>query len=170
MIASSKPCYFWFQNPISFFHIICLAIVLASYDAMALEEADYRLNDLDGVEHRISNLRGKWVVINFWATWCAPCLKEMPELQAFYQNNRARAEVWGVTFEDTDILNIRKFVAQLGVTYPILGFGQDPKTGYGAVKVLPTTFIIDQEGKFFHRFEGPITENDIFEIIGLAPN
>ena len=54
-------------------------------------------------EHRVSDNRGKWLVINFWATWCTPCLKEMPELERFYQDNKARAEVWGVTFEDSDI-------------------------------------------------------------------
>ena len=166
MTISSKSCQYWFYKPVIFFHIICLALVLMSYDAVAEEDADYRLIDLDGVEHRVSDLRGKWLVINFWATWCAPCLREMPELQRFYQNHGAVAEVWGVTFEDTDISNIREYIAKLGVTYPILGYGQDPETGYGTVKVLPTTFIIDQDGKFFHRFEGPITENDIFEIIG----
>ncbi len=166
MIMSSKFCQFWFYKPVNFFHIICLALVLTSYDAMAEEDADYRLIDLDGVEHRVSDLRGKWLVINFWATWCAPCLKEMPELQSFYQNHQAIAEVWGVTFEDADISSIREYVTKLRVTYPILGYGQDPQTGYGNVTVLPTTFIIDPDGKFFHRFEGPIIENDILEIIG----
>ncbi len=54
---------------------------------------------------------------------------------------------------------------EFNVSYPILGHGQDPKTSYGYVTVLPTTFIIDQQGKFYHRFEGPISEQDILEVI-----
>ena len=70
-----------------------------------------------------------------------------------------------MTFEDTDIKSIRKYVDKLGVTYPILGYGQDPKTGFGLVTVLPTTFVINPEGKLQHKFEGPITAEDISNII-----
>ncbi len=100
-------------------------------------------------------------MINFWATWCAPCLKELPELERFYQQNRTTAQLWGVTFEDSDKPAIREFVERLGVSFPILGYGEDPKTGYGEVRVLPTTFLINPEGLFQHRFEGPITAQDI---------
>ena len=145
--------------------LTCLIPLLVT----AADIPDYRLKDLQGNEHRVSDLRGKWLVINFWATWCSPCLAEMPELELFYKNHRTSAEVWGVTFEDTSKENIIKFTRQLKVTYPILGYGQDPLTGYGQVTVLPTTFIIDREGLFFHRFEGPITSQDIVDVIpGLA--
>ena len=73
--------------------------------------------------------------------------------------------MWGVTFEDNGLEKIRDFVKRLGVTYPILGYAQDPLTGYGSVTVLPTTFIIDPKGLFFHRFEGPITAQDISNVI-----
>lgn len=102
---------------------ISLVISLLTFQAAAAENPDYLLRDLDGVEHRVSDYRGKWLAINFWATWCAPCLKEMPELERFYQDNKARAQVWGVAFEDSDIGKITQFVSQLGVTYPILGYG-----------------------------------------------
>ena len=132
------------------------------------DSADYELRDLEGKLHRVSDNRGKWLVINFWATWCPPCIAEMPELQKFHQQNQANAQVWGVTFEDTHKANVRRFIEQLGITYPILGYGQDPLTGFGTVTVLPTTFIIDKQGLFYHRFEGPITAQDIAEIIGQS--
>lgn len=146
--------------------IVSAIILIASLvTAQASEKSDYQLKDLDGKLHSVSNLRGKWLVINFWASWCPPCIKEMPELENFYQNNKEIAEVWGVTFEDSNIAGIKDFVKKLNVNYPILGFGQDPKTGYGLVTVLPTTFIIDRRGQFLHRFEGPITEADIVNMI-----
>ena len=145
--------------------LLALGIAQAAAPAGAEDQFDYRLNDLNGVEFRASDSIGKWLIINFWATWCTPCLKEMPELEKFYQANRHRADVWGVTFEDTDIDAIRRYVARLGVTYPILGYGQDPKTGYGEVTGLPTTFVIDPEGNFLRKFEGPIGADDLVEAI-----
>ena len=150
------------------FHIrlfILSLLIGVTGPTIAEEQADYQLKDLDGVVHKVSDLKGKWLVMNFWATWCPPCIKEMPELESFYQNHPDTAEVWGVSFEMTDPSDIKSFVESLNVTYPILGNGQEPKTGYGTVKVLPTTFIIDRDGKFLHRFEGPITEQDIVEVI-----
>jgi len=145
-----------------------LTFILTLTAAIAVageEQQDYSLNDLNGITHRVSDLKGKFLVMNFWATWCAPCIHEMPELEKFYKNHKDTAVVWGITFEDSNIESIRSFVKKLNVTYPILGFGQDPRTGYGQVNVLPTTFVIDQNGKFLHRFEGPITAQDIVGII-----
>ena len=137
---------------------LCMVALLGSSAIRAENTSDFALKDLDGKEHRVSDLSGKWLVLNFWATWCAPCIREMPELEAFYKKHKDDdAVVWGVTYEDISISKIRQFVADLGVTYPILGYGQQPYTGYGNVKVLPTTFLIDPQGKFYKRYEGPIT-------------
>ena len=145
--------------------IVWLVLALLPVVIQADDSADYELRDMDGKSHRVSDYRGKWLIINFWATWCSPCIQEMPELERFYQQNISSAQVWGVTFEDTDKAKIRQFIEQLGITYPVLGYGQDPLTGFGTVTVLPTTFVIDKQGLFFHRFEGPITAQDITKII-----
>jgi cytochrome c biogenesis protein CcmG/thiol:disulfide interchange protein DsbE len=145
--------------------LISLIVGMLPVSVNANEAFDYQLRDLDGQLHRVSDHRGKWLIINFWATWCPPCIREMPELERFFQENKATAHLWGVTFEDSDRVKIQDFVKRLGVTYPILGHGQDPLTGYGNVNVLPTTFIIDPSGLFYHRFEGPISARDIVDII-----
>ncbi len=145
--------------------LLALSITVLLLPAYSDTGADYALRDLDGNTHKVSDLKGKWLVMNFWATWCPPCIHEIPELEKFYQNNQQTAEVWGVTFENSGIDTVKSFLKEFNVSYPILGYGQDPKTGYGFVTVLPTTFIIDQQGKFYHRFEGPITEQDILEVI-----
>jgi len=145
--------------------IVWLVFALLPVVIQAEDSADYELRDLDGKSHRVSDNRGKWLIINFWATWCPPCIQEMPELERFHQQNISSAQVWGVTFEDTDKAKIRQFIEQLGITYPVLGYGQDALTGFGTVTVLPTTFVIDKQGLFFHRFEGPITAQDITAVI-----
>ena len=141
--------------------LLALFLLLALPGAKADESFDYQLRDMDGRLYKVSDYRGKWLIINFWATWCAPCLKEMPELERFYQQNRESAQVWGVSFEDGDKAAIQAYVDHVGVTFPILGYGQDPLTGYGEVRVLPTTFVIGPDGLFRRRFEGPITAEDL---------
>jgi len=145
--------------------IVWFVLALVPVVNQASDNTDYELRDMDGKSHRVSDNRGKWLIINFWATWCPPCIQEMPELERFYKQNISSAQVWGVTFEDTDKAKIRQFIEQLGITYPVLGYGQDPLTGFGTVTVLPTTFVIDKQGLFFHRFEGPITAQDITAVI-----
>ena len=112
-------------------------VIVMAFPASAQE--DYVLPDLDGEMHSLAAQKGKWLVMNFWATWCGPCLHEMPELQAFYENNRDTANVWGVTFEETPVATIREFVQRLKVRYPIVGKEGDPRTPFGQVRVLPTT-------------------------------
>ena len=143
--------------------LACLGlIILFSPPGLAGDSVrDYQLRDLDGQLYRASDYRGRWLVINFWATWCAPCLHEMPELQRFYENNIERAMLWGVTFEDENRAAIVEFIERLGVTYPILGFGQEPQTGFGKITVLPTTFVIDPDGSLRQRFEGPVKSNHL---------
>ena len=145
--------------------IAWLVFALLPVVNQASDNTDYELRDMDGKSHQVSDNRGKWLIINFWATWCPPCIQEMPELERFYQQNSSSAQVWGVTFEDSDKATIRQFIEQLGITYPVLGYGQDPLTGFGTVTVLPTTFVIDKQGLFLHRFEGPITAQNIAKII-----
>jgi thiol-disulfide isomerase/thioredoxin len=120
--------------------MITLLLCLMSLATSADDIFDYQLHDLDGLLHRASDSRGKWLVINFWATWCAPCLKELPELERFYQHNYDTAQLWGVTFEDTHKASIIEFTERLGISFPILGHAEDPLTGYGEVRVYPPRF------------------------------
>ena len=145
--------------------LLILALSLSPGLSLAESAPDYALRDIDGNLHRASDHRGRWLINNFWATWCAPCIREMPELEKFYTEYRAQAVVWGVSFEDTPKDELLAFVERTGVTYPILGYGQDPLTGFGRVRVLPTTFLINPDGLFHHRFEGPIQASQIVEVI-----
>src|SRR5579871_1204333 len=113
---------------------------------------DFALESLDGKTMRLSDLRGKAVLLNFWATWCGPCKIEMPwfvELQKEY--GPQGLQIVGVAMDDTSKDDIAKFVKEMGVNYPILLGKEAVGEQYGGVNVLPTTFFIDREGKIVAR-------------------
>lgn len=112
---------------------------------------DFTLPDLDGKRYQLSDLKGKVVVINFWATWCAPCRKEIPDLRAIYDEYKDQGvEILGISLDQIDKSQIRKFVKNFKVNYPILHGTQSELNkilnAYQTGQFLPTTFIIDREG------------------------
>lgn len=114
---------------------------------------DFELKSLDGKNVKLSDFRGKAVLLNFWATWCGPCRIEMPwfvELQKEY--GPQGLQIVGVAMDDPGSeAEIAKFARDLGVNYPVL-LGTEPVgQSYGGVNVLPTTFFVDRDGKLVAR-------------------
>jgi thiol-disulfide isomerase/thioredoxin len=112
---------------------------------------DFDLKTLDGKTMKLSDLRGKAVLLNFWATYCGPCKVEMPwfvELQKQYGPDGF--QIVGVANDDASPDEIAKFAKDLGVNYPIL-IGQDPVSDTYKVSVLPTTYFVDRSGKLIAR-------------------
>jgi thiol-disulfide isomerase/thioredoxin len=113
---------------------------------------DFQLPTLEGKQLRLSDLRGKAVLLNFWATYCEPCKVEMPwfvELQQQY--GPQGFQIVGVTMDDASNADIAKFTKAMGINYPIV-IGQDSVgESYGGVGVLPTTFFLDRDGKLIAR-------------------
>jgi len=81
----------------------CLCACVISHPSVGSgESVDFKLADLSGQEYILSDYRGRWVVINFWATWCGPCMKEIPELIRFQNEHHSRVQVFGISFEKTE--------------------------------------------------------------------
>ena len=118
---------------------------------------DFELPDLDGQPHSLADYRGDWVVVNYWATWCAPCRKEIPDLSALH-DARSDITVLGLAFEDTSVEDFRTFLEQYPASYPILLVDvYDPPAMLGAPRALPTTFLVNTKGEMVHTWIGPIT-------------
>jgi len=113
---------------------------------------DFDLQTLDGGNLRLSSLRGKAVLLNFWATWCGPCKIEMPwfvQLQKEY--GPQGFQIIGVAMDDASTDDIAKFAKDMDVNYPILLGKEAVGLSYGGVNVLPTTFFLDRDGKVIAR-------------------
>jgi len=116
---------------------------------------DFTLESLDGTSVRLSDLRGKAVLLNFWATWCSPCKIEMPwfiELQKQY--GPEGLQVVGVAMDDSSKDDIAKFAKEMGVNYPVLMGKEAVGDAYGGVPALPETFFIGRDGKIVDRIIG----------------
>jgi thiol-disulfide isomerase/thioredoxin len=112
---------------------------------------DFELQTLDGKNLKLSDLRGKAVLLNFWATYCGPCKIEMPwfvELQKEY--GPQGFQIVGVANDDASTADIAKFAKEMGINYPIL-IGKDSVSDSYKVSVLPTTFFLDRDGKLIAR-------------------
>ena len=123
---------------------------------------DFSLQSLDGSTVRLSDLKGQVVLINFWATWCAPCREEMPLLDAIYQKyNRLGVELLGINVED-DASGAQEYLNETPVTFPIL-FDPDGRVSKQyQVKAMPSTILVDRQGNVRHIHYGykPGYEND----------
>ena len=130
---------------------ICLNAVraLAQETSTARTPApDWQLNDLNGKTVKFSDFRGKVVILDFWATWCAPCRVEIPnfiELQKQYGDKGLR--VVGVSLDEQGPDVVKKFAKQFGVTYPIVIGNQKVADAYGGIDAIPTTFVVDRKGR-----------------------
>jgi len=122
------------------------------------DPVDFTLNDVDGKPRSLSEFRGKWVIVNYWATWCPPCLDEIPDLIEFHEKHKDKdAVVLGIDFEEADREQLLEFVDQHFMTYPVLSMDPVPLTPLGPVLGLPTTYIISPQGEPVARQVGPIT-------------
>ena len=121
-----------------------------------LPAPDFTLKDMDGKAHRLSDYRGKVVMLNFWATWCPPCRREIPSMESIYQDLGSDGfMVLAVNeFEDAD--HVFAYTGQLSVfpTFPILFDSDSTLSEQYQVKGLPTTFLIDKQGKIVYRAVG----------------
>ncbi|HEY8415320.1 MAG TPA: redoxin domain-containing protein [Thermaerobacter sp.] len=121
---------------------------------------DFTLSPLDGKPVRLANLRGRVVALNFWATWCPPCREETPALQAFYERYGDRVAYYGINVAEP-VDTVRRFLAEFGVTYPVLLDREKEVARRYGVAAYPETWWIDRDGVARVHWIGPMTFEDM---------
>jgi peroxiredoxin len=132
---------------------------------------DFTLLALDGSSVKLSDFRGKAVLLNFWATWCPPCKVEMPwfeDLQKQY--GKDGLVVLGVAMDDSEPATIAKFASELGVNYQVLLGTDKVSDDYGDVQYLPTTFYIGRDGAIVDKMTGLLDRKDIEQAVKKTLN
>ncbi len=143
---------------------MCFAALLLGLSGWAA--ASVLGTDLQGKQQDLAGYKGKWVVVNYWATWCPPCLKELPELERFHNDHKQeRAVVVGVNMENISETRLRTFVAEQEVSFPVVPTKPASKTLFGKLSGMPTTYLISPEGELVAKQEGGITAEELERFI-----
>lgn len=132
--------------------LVCLAgTVLAE---------DFNLTDLNGKRHKLADYQGKWLLVNFWATWCPPCREEIPDLIALHESKRNIAVI-GIALDAENQKEIRAFADDNLMSYPLVQGNEKTLSQFGKANVLPTTFIYNPQGKLVKVHRGLITKSTV---------
>jgi thiol-disulfide isomerase/thioredoxin len=151
-------------------NFVLFAIFLSLFAVSSASAFD--LKDTAGQPQRLVDLKGKWVIVNFWATWCAPCVKEIPDFAAFAKAQGDKVRVLGVALDwdetgkrEADERKVKTFAKKVGLTYPlVLGDDKSEKV-FGKMKGLPTTIIYDPSGKIAFQKTGTVTPEMLSRVI-----
>ncbi len=130
--------------------------------AQEVKAPDFALKDMGGKAVKLSDYKGKVVLVNFWATWCPPCKAEMPDLVKVYELYKKKGfVVLGISLDDEPTKAVPEFLTDfrkdtgVKVTYPILVGDEHIADSYGGIRGIPTTFLIDRKGIVRKKYVGP---------------
>lgn len=146
---------------------VCVALCLGgSARAAGAPTPTLKVTTLDGKSFDLAAHRGKWVIVNWWATWCVPCIKELPEISAFVAKHADKVAAIGLAFEDSEKADIVNFLKQRPIAYPVAQVEPfDPPKEFSAPQGLPTTVVIAPDGRVAKSFVGPVTGKDLEAIV-----
>ena len=149
------------------FAALAFALVLAvPVHAAMPTHPSLKVTTLDGKTFDLAAQRGKWVIVNYWATWCVPCIKEMPDISHFVATHKNVTAI-GLAYDDSELADIKAFVAKHPVVYPIAQVTLDkPPKDFDEPRGLPTTYLIRPDGTVAKPFVGPVTAASLGAAIG----
>ncbi|MGB7284565.1 MAG: redoxin family protein [Candidatus Acidiferrum sp.] len=175
--SHKRPALFWLIAPLLPF--VAVAPAFAQQDTEPVirfvrnpdPAPDFKFTSLDGKPLALEAARGKVVFLNFWATWCGPCRAEVPDLIDLQAHYKDRLQVIGLDVDDDDPAEVQKYVADTGINYPVAIASDEVRKEYGGIAALPTSFVLDTEGRIVQKhvglFDPELYETEIRALLGL---
>ena len=136
-----------------------LAVLLLSLSTVSTAANNFVLKDMAGKKHTLSEYKGKWVIVNYWATWCPPCLEEVPDLVALYDSRKNKdLVILGVAFDYQSAKEVTDYVNDMLISYPIVLGDDEVMKQIGFSDVLPTSYIYNPRGQLIKIKHGLVTK------------
>ena len=146
-----------------------LAIFLLSLSSVSAAANNFVLKDMAGKKHTLSEYKGKWVIVNYWATWCPPCLEEIPDLVALYDSRKNKdLVILGVAFDYQSAKEVTDYVNDMLISYPIVLGDDDVMKQIGFSDVLPTSYIYNPRGELIKTKHGLVTKQYLDNLLKPA--
>ena len=146
--------------------LLIIALVPASVLGQTVKAPQFKLTDINGRTVRLSDYRGKVVLINFWATWCPPCRAEMPDLVRLQrEHGKEGLQIIGITYPPEQRARVRRFARGLKVNYPIILGTREIKARFSSDETLPLTIVINRDGKVIEIISGILLREEFDEKI-----
>ncbi len=146
-----------------------LAVFLLSLSTIGAAANNFVLKDMVGKKHTLSEYKGKWVIVNYWATWCPPCLEEVPDLVALYDSRKNKdVVILGVAFDYQSAKEVTDYVSDMLISYPIVLGDDEVMKQIGFSDVLPTSYIYNPRGELIKTKHGLITKQYLDRLLKPA--
>jgi thiol-disulfide isomerase/thioredoxin len=143
------------------FYPMWLAGLLLALTVSWAQAEGFKVTDTTGKTHTLAGYKGKWVLVNYWATWCPPCLEEIPDLIGLHENKENNLVVIGIALDYRNAKQVTDFAEGLLVNYPIVLGNPQIVNQIGPIQGLPTTYLYNPDGKMVAQQVGAITRASV---------
>ncbi len=146
--------------------LLFFGTLVFAFQPLAMAASGFMLKDMAGNTHDLKQYQGQWVVVNYWATWCPPCLEEVPELVSLYDDRKDQdVMVIGVVFDYESAETVTTYVDDMLMSYPIVLGNDDIAKQIGSAALLPTTYVYNPQGKLVKTKRGLVTRQYLESLI-----